>query len=100
MGLSLDMWRSLAKGGMGWRTSRPPHADWASSLWEEADAQARAAELELHNGWMAFYSMEARRPLPLMSAGGLCCKPQLSYGSRTRWPHEGRVSSSRLRWER
>jgi len=62
MGLSLDMWRSLAKGGMGWRTSRPPHADWASSLWEEADAQARAAELELHNGWMDFYTHGSAAP--------------------------------------
>jgi len=62
MGLSLDMWRNLAKGGTGWRTSRSPHAEWAASLWEEADAQARAAELELHNGWMAFYTHRTAAP--------------------------------------
>jgi len=62
MGLSLEMWRSLAKGGSGWRTSRPPHADWAASLWEEADAQARAAELEVHNDWMSFYTQRTAAP--------------------------------------
>lgn len=62
MGLSLDTWRNLAKGGTTWRTPRPPHADWAASMWEEADAQVRAAELELHNGWMAFYTRKTPPP--------------------------------------
>ena len=62
MGLSLDMWRTLAKGATDWRTTRPPHAEWAASLWEEADAKARAAELELHDGWMSFYTQRTAAP--------------------------------------